>query len=94
MGTHFFNPPRWMGLFEMIPTRWTSKETIETMAHVGGDLLGKTCVYAKDTPNFVGNRIGCFGAAQTMSATSAFLYLKIETTNRSANRHSAIIAVI
>lgn len=74
MGTHFFNPPRWMGLFEMIPTKWTSKETIETMAHVGGDLLGKTCVYAKDTPNFVGNRIGCYGAAQVMQLTEKYDY--------------------
>jgi len=74
MGTHFFNPPRWMGLFEMIPTKWTSKETIETMAHVGGDILGKTCVYAKDTPNFVGNRIGCFGAAQVMQLTEKYDY--------------------
>lgn len=74
MGTHFFNPPRWMGLFEMIPTQWTSRETIETMAHVGGDLLGKTCVYAKDTPNFVGNRIGCFGAAQIMKLTEKYDY--------------------
>ncbi|NCB73401.1 MAG: 3-hydroxyacyl-CoA dehydrogenase/enoyl-CoA hydratase family protein [Clostridia bacterium] len=74
MGTHFFNPPRWMGLFEMIPTKWTSKETIETMAHVGGDILGKTCVYAKDTPNFVGNRIGCFGAAQVMQLAEKYDY--------------------
>ncbi|PKM72779.1 MAG: 3-hydroxyacyl-CoA dehydrogenase [Firmicutes bacterium HGW-Firmicutes-16] len=74
MGTHFFNPPRWMGLFEMIPTKWTSKETLETMAHVGGDILGKTCVYAKDTPNFVGNRIGCFGAAQVMQLTEKYDY--------------------
>ena len=74
MGSHFFNPPRWMGLFEMIPTQWTSKETIETMAHVGGDILGKTCVYAKDTPNFVGNRIGCYGAAQVMQLTEKYEY--------------------
>ncbi|MEG1460570.1 MAG: 3-hydroxyacyl-CoA dehydrogenase/enoyl-CoA hydratase family protein [Oscillospiraceae bacterium] len=74
MGTHFFNPPRWMGLFEMIPTKWTTKETIETMAHVGGDILGKTCVYAKDTPNFVGNRIGCYGAAQVMQLTVKYDY--------------------
>jgi len=74
MGTHFFNPPRWMGLFEMIPTQWTSQETIQTMAHVGGDILGKTCVYAKDTPNFVGNRIGCFGAAQVMQLTEKYDY--------------------
>ena len=74
MGSHFFNPPRWMGLFEMIPTQWTSKETIETMAHVGGDILGKTCVYAKDTPNFVGNRIGCYGAAQVMQLTEKYDY--------------------
>ena len=74
MGTHFFNPPRWMGLFEMIPTKWTATETIETMAHVGGDILGKTCVYAKDTPNFVGNRVGCYGAAQVMQLTERYGY--------------------
>lgn len=74
MGTHFFNPPRWMGLFEMIPTKWTSKETYETMRHVGGDILGKTCVAAKDTPNFVGNRIGCYGAAQVMQLTEKYDY--------------------
>ncbi len=74
MGTHFFNPPRWMGLFEMIPTQWTSKETFDTMEYVGGTILGKTCVYAKDTPNFVGNRIGCFGAAQVMQLTEKYDY--------------------
>lgn len=74
MGTHFFNPPRWMGLFEMIPTQWTNKETFEAMDRVGSDVLGKTCVYAKDTPNFVGNRIGCFGAAQVMSLTEKYDY--------------------
>ncbi|NLV85871.1 MAG: 3-hydroxyacyl-CoA dehydrogenase/enoyl-CoA hydratase family protein [Clostridiales bacterium] len=74
MGTHFFNPPRWMGLFEMIPTQWTSKETFDTMEYVGGTILGKTCVYAKDTPNFIGNRIGCYGAAQVMQLTEKYDY--------------------
>ncbi|MEG1108695.1 MAG: 3-hydroxyacyl-CoA dehydrogenase/enoyl-CoA hydratase family protein, partial [Oscillospiraceae bacterium] len=74
MGTHFFNPPRWMGLFEMIPTKWTSEETIETMADFGANQLGKTVVYAKDTPNFVGNRIGVYAAIQVMHLTEKYGY--------------------
>ena len=66
LGTHFFNPPRYMKLLEIIPTPSTSKSVVERMAEVGEKILGKGVVYAKDTPNFIGNRIGAFATAITM----------------------------
>lgn len=60
LGTHFFNPPRMMRLFEVIPTAYTSPETLGFMKHYGEDVLGKGIVLAKDTPNFIGNRIGVY----------------------------------
>ena len=66
LGTHFFNPPRYMKLLEIIPTSSTSKTTVERMAHVGERILGKGVVYAKDTPNFIANRIGAFSIAITI----------------------------
>lgn len=74
MGTHFFNPPRYMGLFEMIPTQWTSKEAFNMMADFGANRLGKTVVYAKDTPNFIGNRIGCYAAISAMHLAEKYGY--------------------
>ncbi len=58
LGTHFFNPPRYMKLLEIIPTAETSKEVVETIAEFGEKVLGKGIVYCKDTPNFIANRIG------------------------------------
>ena len=66
LGTHFFNPPRYMKLLEIIPIPSTSKSVVERMAHVGEKILGKGVVYAKDTPNFIGNRVGAFATAITM----------------------------
>ncbi len=66
LGTHFFNPPRYMKLLEIIPIPATSKDVVETMAYVGERILGKGIVYAKDTPNFIGNRVGAFSGAMTM----------------------------
>src|SRR4030042_4536871 len=66
LGTHFFNPPRYMKLLEIIPIPSTSKTIVESMAQVGEKILGKGVVYAKDTPNFIGNRIGAFATAITM----------------------------
>ena len=66
LGTHFFNPPRYMKLLEIIPIPSTSKTIVEKMAQVGEKILGKGVVYAKDTPNFIGNRIGAFATAITM----------------------------
>ncbi|HXJ89759.1 MAG TPA: 3-hydroxyacyl-CoA dehydrogenase NAD-binding domain-containing protein [Candidatus Binatia bacterium] len=59
-GTHFFNPPRYMRLLEIIPTPETDPALIEAVSHFSDVRLGKGVVMAKDTPNFVGNRIGTF----------------------------------
>ncbi len=60
-GTHFFNPPRYLKLFEIIPGPNTSKEVLDFLNGYGEKFLGKTTVIAKDTPAFIGNRIGIFG---------------------------------
>ena len=57
IGTHFFNPPRYMKLLEIIPTADTSKEVTEFISHFGETRLGKGIVLCKDTPNFIGNRM-------------------------------------
>jgi 3-hydroxyacyl-CoA dehydrogenase len=59
-GTHFFNPPRYMRLLEIIPTPESDPAAMETIAHFCDVRLGKGIVYAKDTPNFIANRIGTF----------------------------------
>lgn len=61
LGTHFFNPPRYMKLLELIPTPHTHAWVTEAVAGWGARLLGKGIVYAKDTPNFIANRIGTYG---------------------------------
>ncbi len=60
-GTHFFNPPRYLNLFEIIPGPKTSEEVLEFLNGYGEKFLGKTSVVAKDTPAFIGNRVGIFG---------------------------------
>ncbi|RED46035.1 3-hydroxyacyl-CoA dehydrogenase/enoyl-CoA hydratase family protein [Seonamhaeicola aphaedonensis] len=60
-GTHFFNPARYLKLFEIIPGPETSQEVLEFLNNYGEQFLGKTSVVAKDTPAFIGNRIGIFG---------------------------------
>ena len=65
-GTHFFNPPRYMRLLELIPTPETDRALLETVAHFSDVRLGKGIVYAKDTPNFIGNRIGTFSVLNVM----------------------------
>jgi 3-hydroxyacyl-CoA dehydrogenase len=59
-GTHFFNPPRYMRLLEIIPTPETDPAAIEAVAHFCDVRMGKGIVTAKDTPNFIANRIGTF----------------------------------
>src|SRR5579871_465315 len=59
-GTHFFNPPRYMRLLEIIPTPEADKAAIDAISHFCDVRLGKGVVIAKDTPNFIGNRIGTF----------------------------------
>lgn len=58
LGTHFFNPPRYMKLLEVVPTRDTLGEVVKSVSRFGDVVLGKGIVVAKDTPNFIGNRIG------------------------------------
>ncbi|HLV69209.1 MAG TPA: 3-hydroxyacyl-CoA dehydrogenase/enoyl-CoA hydratase family protein [Xanthomarina sp.] len=60
-GTHFFNPARYLKLFEIIPGPKTSQEVLDFLNEYGEKFLGKTSVVAKDTPAFIGNRIGIFG---------------------------------
>ncbi len=60
-GTHFFNPPRYLKLFEIIPGPDTSEEVLDFFNNYGEKFLGKTTVIAKDTPAFIGNRIGIYG---------------------------------
>ncbi|MCJ7435405.1 MAG: 3-hydroxyacyl-CoA dehydrogenase family protein, partial [Anaerolineales bacterium] len=57
LGTHFFNPPRYLKLLEVIPTADTSKDVVEFISHFGEYRLGKGIVLCKDTPNFIGNRM-------------------------------------
>jgi 3-hydroxyacyl-CoA dehydrogenase len=59
-GTHFFNPPRYLRLLEIIPTAYTDKEVVDFLMHYGDVILGKTTVLAKDTPAFIANRIGVY----------------------------------
>lgn len=61
LGTHFFNPPRYLHLLEVIPTPYTKEEVISFMKDFASDRLGKGVVIAKDTPNFIANRIGTYG---------------------------------
>ncbi|HSB93580.1 MAG TPA: 3-hydroxyacyl-CoA dehydrogenase NAD-binding domain-containing protein [Flavitalea sp.] len=60
-GTHFFNPPRYLRLLEVIPTPDTDPSIVDFLMHFGDLQLGKTTVLAKDTPAFIANRIGVFG---------------------------------
>src|SRR6185312_1176089 len=60
-GTHFFNPPRYLRLLEIIPTPWTDEEVVGFLLHYGDLHLGKTTVLCKDTPAFIANRIGVCG---------------------------------
>ncbi|MGG1072877.1 3-hydroxyacyl-CoA dehydrogenase NAD-binding domain-containing protein [Priestia megaterium] len=66
LGTHFFNPPRYLKLLEIIPTHDTKSEIVEYMKTFGEDVLGKGVVIAKDTPNFIANRIGTYGLLVTV----------------------------
>ncbi len=60
-GTHFFNPPRYLRLLEIIPTPYADKEVVSFLLHYGDLYLGKTTVLCKDTPAFIANRVGVFG---------------------------------
>src|SRR5262249_53802911 len=73
-GMHFFNPPRYMHLVEIIRTEWTRPEVSCSMFGFLDERLGKGVVVAKDRPNFIANRIGTYGALRTMQAMLAGSY--------------------
>ena len=70
LGTHFFNPPRYMKLLELIPTADTLPEVVGAITEFGEKVLGKGVVVAKDTPNFIANRIGTFFTAAVLRITA------------------------
>jgi len=71
-GVHFFNPPRYMHLVEVIPTALTDQHVVEGLEAFLTTTVGKGVVIAKDTPNFIGNRIGVFSMLATMYHTDQF----------------------
>ncbi len=71
--THFFNPVRVMKLFELVPGEDTTDDVIEAFAAFGANELGKGVVHAKDTVNFIGNRIGCFFMLSGLHLAKPFL---------------------
>ena len=71
-GVHFFNPPRYMHLVELIPTQATRPEVLDTLESFLVSTLGKGVVRAKDTPNFIGNRIGIFSILSTFREVERF----------------------
>ncbi|MDP7628107.1 MAG: 3-hydroxyacyl-CoA dehydrogenase/enoyl-CoA hydratase family protein [SAR202 cluster bacterium] len=72
LGTHFFNPPRYLKLLELIPIDETTSEVIDSIKGFSELILGKGIVISKDVPNFVGNRIGCYGVLSTMRSMAEF----------------------
>ncbi len=68
LGTHFFNPPRYLKLLELIPTEYTDPGITNRVAHFGRVHLGKGIVTAKDTPNFIANRIGTYSMMLSINA--------------------------
>lgn len=74
LGTHFFNPPRYMKLLEIIPGPATDPTLLSDMVSFAERRLGKGVVIAKDTPNFIANRIGTYGLLATLRAMETFGY--------------------
>jgi len=71
-GTHFFNPPRYLKLFEVIPTATTDPVITNFLLHYGDLHLGKTTVLCKDTPAFIGNRVGVWGLLKVIDSMKKF----------------------
>ncbi len=71
-GVHFFNPPRYMKLVELIPHENTNQDMLDNLEAFLTSFVGKGVVRAKDTPNFIGNRVGVFSMLATMHHTSEF----------------------
>ena len=71
LGTHFFNPPRYLHLLEVIPTPETTREVVENVSHFADHRLGKGVVIAKDSPNFIGNHIGLYGMMRILATVAS-----------------------
>jgi 3-hydroxyacyl-CoA dehydrogenase len=71
-GVHFFNPPRYMHLVELIPTPDTRADVVDRLEAFLTTTLGKGCIRAKDTPNFIANRIGIYGMLATIEEARRF----------------------
>ncbi len=80
-GTHFFNPPRYLRLLEIIPTQDTDPAVVDFLMHYGDLYLGKQTVLAKDTPAFIGNRVGVYAMAKIYQLTTE-LGLRIEDVDK------------
>jgi 3-hydroxyacyl-CoA dehydrogenase len=74
LGTHFFNPPRYLHLVELIPTAETDRAVVDAITRFADHRLGKGVVVAKDTPNFIANHIGVFGVVQVLRALESGKY--------------------
>jgi 3-hydroxyacyl-CoA dehydrogenase len=74
LGTHFFNPPRYLRLLEIIPTAETDPAVVAAMTRFGDHTLGKGVVVAKDTPNFIGNHIALYVVARTLEVLASGKY--------------------
>jgi 3-hydroxyacyl-CoA dehydrogenase len=74
LGTHFFNPPRYLRLLEIIPTADTDPMIVNAMVRFGDHVLGKGVVTAKDTPNFIANHVGLYGVARTLEVLASGKY--------------------
>ncbi len=81
LGTHFFNPPRYLELLEIIPTAETDPEVVDFFMHFGRNYLGKQTVLCKDTPAFIANRVGVYAMAKIFELTES-LGLSIEDVDK------------
>ncbi len=80
-GTHFFNPPRYLRLLEIIPTPDTDQEVVDFLMHYGDQLLGKTTVLCKDTPAFIANRVGVYSIMALLHLVEK-MDLKVEEVDK------------
>jgi 3-hydroxyacyl-CoA dehydrogenase len=71
LGTHFFNPPRYLPLLEIVPTADTAPAVVQALAAFGDQVLGKGVVVARDTPNFIGNHLALHGVAAILRAVES-----------------------
>ena len=78
LGTHFFNPPRYLRLLEIIPTAETDPAVVAAITRFGDHTLGKGVVVAKDTPNFIGNHIALYGVARTLEVLDKYTIEEID----------------